>query len=197
MTPFATGWCGEVVPCWAGEVSNLWWLQAAAARFPEDNSAAVGHLCHQLQSTLGDRGRSQKVHFTICAQASYLFLFLHAFLLKWLLLFALIRWYIMTLVEEGLASGTVFSASNIWPQANTWLLRYAAHHCFVVLFTFIHHYSFMSSKWFILFRVAVDVKPVSGVLLLNWFMWHLNIVLSGHMLQMAVFPMLSSIQSNL
>lgn len=58
----------------------------------------------------------------------------------------------MTPVEEELANGTVFSASNIWPQPNTWPQRYAPHH-------------------------------------------YLNIVLPGHMLQMAVFPMLLSHES--
>lgn len=47
--------------------------------------------------------------------------------LKWLLLFVLLRWYIMTHVEEELANGTVSSASNTWLQENTWPQRYKAH----------------------------------------------------------------------
>lgn len=57
-------------------------------------------------------------------------------------------------------NGTVFSASSTWPQANTWLLRYTAHHYFIVLFT---KHSFIFDKGFILVRVMLDLEPVPGV----------------------------------
>lgn len=49
---------GEAVSCRAGEVSDLWRVQEAAACLSQDHAEAVCHLCHQLQGSLGSRGKT-------------------------------------------------------------------------------------------------------------------------------------------
>lgn len=49
---------GEAVSCWAGEVSDLWRVQEAAACLSQDHAAAICHLCYQLQGSLGDWGKT-------------------------------------------------------------------------------------------------------------------------------------------
>lgn len=51
---------GEAVSRWAGEVSDRWRVQEAAARLPQDHAAAVCHLRHQLQGSVGDRGETRE-----------------------------------------------------------------------------------------------------------------------------------------
>lgn len=49
----------EAVSCWAGEVSDLWRVQEAAACLSQDHTEAVCHVSHQLQGSLGGRGKPQ------------------------------------------------------------------------------------------------------------------------------------------
>lgn len=46
----------------AGKVSDLRRIQEQAARFPEDDSEAVGHVGYQLQRPVGGRGTHTHTH---------------------------------------------------------------------------------------------------------------------------------------